>query len=342
MTRKFEEDLSSSFASISSSFSSVQDKWHEGCLVRKRPDRLYTTSEDFARADPRAKRVLVVGGSGVGKSTLLNILGGGYRLVATEDNRCVWQMQDGDAFKEIGEDQLLFYATDDAVGVTQNAVLAHLSWFGDDNKPFIAIDTVGVADPELHDISKPDAQDVARERAVDLHDKLTSLGHVDVLLVLHGDAVSGRINSGVMEVLQMLDAKFPTADFWNNVVLAFTRCNECDRTWKLKAEKIHKKTVEILEQKFPRSRGITVPIVNLGGLLEDGKDAHGKEFEKLWNFIQSREKLDTSKLLQFDDAYAKYKKRNDEAKEAEARLKAQKNYTGVVGLLFIFCVVLFP
>lgn len=312
---------------------SVQQKLREG-FIRAEPDRLYTTTEDFRRADSdyNIKRIVVIGGSGVGKSTLLNIVGG-RRLVISDDG-VVWKNKQGD---EITEDQLIFYATDDCPGkgVTEKAALAHLNWMGDSERRFIAVDTVGVADPELHDISDARAQEKAEERACDLHDKLTNLGHIDALLVLHGDAISGKCNNGVMEVLQMLDSKFPTSDFWNNVIVAFTKCNACDKTWRLKTKRIGQNTEEIIRQMFPRSQGVQVPIIHLGGLTEDDADVEDGGFEKLWDFIKSRNRLDTSNLLPFDDSFRKYKKAIDERNKAEALAKANRIYGRVVSMLVL-------
>merc|ERR1712093_35306 len=100
----------------------------------------------------------------------------------------------------------------------------------------------------------------------------------------------------------MLDAKFPTNDVWKNVAVAFTRCNACDRTWKAKVKDREEKMKDIIKEWFPKSAGIDVPTFYLGGLTEPEEDGESPQFQKLWEFIQSRERLDTSNLQPFEDA----------------------------------------
>lgn len=303
-------------------------------------NQLYTTSEDFSRAnsDDKVKRILVIGGSGVGKSTLLNILAG-FRLVLLADNSAIWKNKQGD---EIAEDKLLFYATTACLGVTQKAALAHLNWMGNSERHFIAVDTVGVNDAATHDISDAKMQDLAKERAYDLHDKLTNLGHIDALLVLNSDSLSGKFGNGVIEVLKMLDSKFPTAAFWNNVMVAITQCNTFDRSWKARTQTVCENTQKTIKQMFPRSKDVQVPVIHLGGqVTEDDADAQDGRFEELWKFIQSRERLDTSSLLEFDDSFAKFRRATDERNKAEALAKAARIYPRVVSQLVIVLLLLF-
>ena len=51
---------------------------------RTRKDRLYATLEDFVRADPSLKRLVVIGCIGSGKSTLMNVLAG-WRFVQSKE-----------------------------------------------------------------------------------------------------------------------------------------------------------------------------------------------------------------------------------------------------------------
>ena len=67
---------------------------------RTAQDKLFSTLEDFTRADPNKKRLVVIGCTGSGKSTLLNVLGG-WRFVQSKetDYQFVWQPK-----KATGED----------------------------------------------------------------------------------------------------------------------------------------------------------------------------------------------------------------------------------------------
>ena len=53
----------------------IKDIGDNACLQKQR-DTLFSTLEDFGRADPALKRLLVIGCTGAGKSTLLNLMAG--------------------------------------------------------------------------------------------------------------------------------------------------------------------------------------------------------------------------------------------------------------------------
>jgi len=55
--------------------------------LRTRKDVHFTTAEDFRRADPSLKRLLVIGCTGSGKSTLLNLIGGWRRRTMSLSGR---------------------------------------------------------------------------------------------------------------------------------------------------------------------------------------------------------------------------------------------------------------
>lgn len=53
----------------------IHDMGDAACQQKQR-DTLFSTLEDFGRADPSLKRLLVIGCTGAGKSTLLNLMAG--------------------------------------------------------------------------------------------------------------------------------------------------------------------------------------------------------------------------------------------------------------------------
>jgi hypothetical protein len=55
--------------------SAIRDMGENACQQKQR-DTLFSTLEDFGRADPTLKRLLVIGCTGAGKSTLLNLMAG--------------------------------------------------------------------------------------------------------------------------------------------------------------------------------------------------------------------------------------------------------------------------
>ena len=77
--------------------------------LRAEKDVLYSTLEDFSRAPPDSKRMVVIGCTGAGKSTLLNIMGGWRFVQKPPDYEFVWEEKNGvpPLFKsEAGDDSV--------------------------------------------------------------------------------------------------------------------------------------------------------------------------------------------------------------------------------------------
>merc|ERR1719291_1571536 len=223
--------------------------------LRTKRDELYNTLEDFTRMDDQLKRVLVIGCTGAGKSTLLNVMGG-WRFVQRKVGKnydFVWEnkpaaeskppVEPAEGHKEAGAAaegetqegvQPLFQSGCGSDSVTDETAFAHLSWFGDAEKPFIAIDTPGHDDSAGADIDSPEARNKLAQLAADLHNKIKEAGHIHAILVLHNAVVSNRLNPATYTVLKMAGEKFAKSggDVWKHVIVGYSKCNCHESTWR--------------------------------------------------------------------------------------------------------------
>ena len=132
--------------------------------VRADKEVLYATIEDFARVDPNARRVVVIGCTGSGKSTMLNTMAGWKFVQRAPDYKYTWERGDADGTP-------LFEARASSDSVTKKTTYANLEWFGDASRPFVAVDTPGHDDPAGSEIDSPEAREVLGELAADLDNK---------------------------------------------------------------------------------------------------------------------------------------------------------------------------
>ena len=169
-------------------------------------DKLYSTLEDFTRADRDRKRLVVIGCTGSGKSTLLNVIGG-WRYVQSKetDYEFLWQKKhkklsdaDGDS---VALDPL-FESAASSDSVTKRSAFANVDYRGDPQRELIVVDTPGHDDPAGNEIDSQEARDVLGEIAADLHQKLKALGYVHAILVLHNDVISNRLNPATYQILK--------------------------------------------------------------------------------------------------------------------------------------------
>jgi len=332
--------------------------------LRAEPEKLYSTMEDFRRADPTLKRMLVVGSSGAGKSTLLNIIGGWNFVQQPPDYDLVWEHRDGKS--------LLFKAEVSSRAVTEKTEFAHLSWFGNQARPFTAIDTRGLDDPDFTEIQQDEVRDKIQEMAVDLHNKLQAMGHVHMILILHNDVHANRLNPAMYEVLKMVDQKFAKTgqNVWQHVAIAYTKCNEHDHSWRSGLALKKTQQQEVIRRKIAGC-DMNVPIFALGGAKLKRRSSQDTEpersrsrsprrsqsprraatmpdaasqttdFDRLWEFLANANALDTSRLQPFEGADVKWQRIIDARNEAEARAKAARIYIGVLMRLCVFSAVFF-
>ena len=172
--------------------------------LRLQQDTLFSTLEDFERVDPDAKRIVVIGVTGAGKSTVLNCMGGWGFVQKPPDYEFEWQEKDGVS--------PLFEARADCDSCTKKTSFANLSFLGDAERPVVAVDTPGHDDPAGAEIENKEAREKLGEMAADLHNKMKALGHIHAILVLHNDVHSNRLNPATYTVLKMIGEKFAKAE----------------------------------------------------------------------------------------------------------------------------------
>ena len=309
---------------------------------RTAKDTLFSTLEDFTRADPTKKRLVVIGCTGSGKSTLLNLLGG-WRFVQSKDNdyQYVWQPKgDGDAAKPP-----LFEAAASSDSVTKKSSFANVEFRGERSREIVVVDTPGHDDPAGCEIDSQEARDVLGAIAADLHNKLKALGHVHTLLVLHNEVHSNRLNPATYQMLKMVDEKFKLAgtSVWEHVVVGYSKCNTHETSWRSGLDGKKKNLQASIREKIAGCE-VDVPVLALGGAEIDPPPPSHDEvdgLEKLWEFINESEALDTSQLQPFEGADVKWQKMIDARDEAEARAKAALICVPLLIKLFILSTCLF-
>ena len=180
-----------------------------------------TAVGDFKRypPDPKCKRVMVIGGTGAGKSTLLNILGGCKLVESESDQEFSWPDQQPVFFEKLSTDS-----------VTQETSCAIMRWFNHPQKVFMAIDTPGY-DDTAGNIENAGGRSKLRELAADQHNKMKALGHIHTILICHDQVRTNRLKQVILDVLKMLDEK-TEGQCWNNIVVAYTMCNEHETSWR--------------------------------------------------------------------------------------------------------------
>merc|ERR1712178_301680 len=100
----------------------------------------------------------------------------------------------------------------------------------------------------------------------DLTHKLSKLGFVNAIIILHKDIVSNRFDPAFVEVLSMLQTMFRQSgkNFWDHVILCYTRCNTCEKAWKMGIDQKKAAMQNAIREQFGCNQD--VPIVTVGGL----------------------------------------------------------------------------
>jgi hypothetical protein len=315
--------------------------------------------QDFLRCKDDLKRVVVIGCTGAGKSTLLNVMGG-WKFVqnqTTDDMEYEWvhpSTATTERTKAAGEEEevptLLFESKGGVESVTNKTSFATMKWFGNAARKFIAVDTPGHDDSAGYEIDSQEARDKLGELAADLHDKLKAMGHIHVLLILHNDPTSNRLNPATYTILKMIDAKFAETgeEVWKHVVVAYSKCNPHDSTWRagMKSKKV--KLLAKIHEEFPKSAGIEIPIIALGGGVKGNADGSplgdvesAGDFEELWKKIEAAPLLDTTRIEPFKGIDRQYEDMINAKNKAEARAKAAMIWFSVVFKVGVVCFFLF-
>jgi len=309
--------------------------------LRLQKDIIYSTPEDFERADPDAKRLVVIGVTGAGKSTVLNCMGGWkYVQRASNDFQYEWEEKDGVA--------PLFEARADTDSCTKKTSFANLEFTGDPSRPVIALDTPGHDDPAGAEIENAEAREKMGELAADLHNKIKALGHVHAIVVLHNDVHSNRLNPATYTILKMIGEKFAKAEksVWNHVVICYSKCNAHETSWRSGLAK-KKKDLQAEIRNKVATCDVDVPVLALGGgsiepappVATEADASDG--LEALWKFVENAEPLDTSTLQPFEGADVKWQKIIDQKDEAELRAKAALIWLAVLFKFVMLGVALF-
>lgn len=315
---------------------------------RATTDKLYSTLEDFTRADTSKKRLVVIGCTGSGKSTLLNVMAG-WRFVQSPetDYQFLWKKKqvkkDGDAVAV--ELDPIFESAASSDSVTKKAAFANIHYRGQEDRELIVVDTPGHDDPAGNEIDSQEARDALGAIAADLHNKLKALGHVHAILVLHNDVVSNRLNPATYQILKMVDEKFSKAggSVWNHVVIGYSKCNAFETTWRAALETKKTNLRQTIKEKISTCNA-ALPILCLGGGEIEPPPPNADEadgLEKLWDFIQAADPLDTSELQPFEGADVKWQKMIDAKDQAEAQAKAAIIYVAVLLKLGMVLATLF-
>jgi len=298
---------------------------------RNKFDEIYTTLEDFMRTDPSRKRLVVIGCTGSGKSTLLNVLAG-WRFVQSKDTDYEFKWKP----KPRGEEMLdpIFKSESSSESVTKVTAFANVHLRGDGDRELVVVDTPGHDDPAGCNLDEQAARDTLGELAADLHNKLKALGHVHAILVLHNDVLSNRLNPATYQILKMVDEKFQKSgtSVWEHVIVGFSKCNGHETSWRSGLEAKRKALCKAIQEKVPNCK-VDVPVVALGGgEIEPAPPSQDETdgLEKLWEFIDSAEALDTSRLMPFEGPDVKWEKLINERDEAAAKAKAAAIYVMVV------------
>jgi GTPase SAR1 family protein len=312
----------------------------QGSMAGVRADKevLYATIEDFARVDPNARRVVVIGCTGSGKSTMLNTMAGWKFVQRAPDYKYTWERGDADGTP-------LFEARASSDSVTKKTTYANLEWFGDASRPFVAVDTPGHDDPAGSEIDSPEAREVLGELAADLHNKLKALRHVHAIVVLHNDILSNRLNPATYTILKMVSEKFAKAEtsVWKNVVVAYSKCNAHETSWRSELASKKAKMQATIREKLA-SCDIDVPVLALGGGTIDPKPPSAEmtdDFEQLWEFVCAAQPLDTTRIQPFEGADVKWQKIIDAKESAEAQAKAALIYFVVMLKVALLVISLF-
>jgi len=332
--------------------------------LRAEPYTLYSTLEDFMRADPSLKRVVALGLTGCGKSTLLNVTAGWEFVQSSLDHCCRFRPRQG-------REPLFKPSEVSRRSETKKLAFARVDWFGQSDKPLYVIDTPGPDDSEVRDLARRETRELLRRRATDIHNKLKALGHVDLILILHSDPIGMRLTQPMYELLRLVDEKFRAGGrpVWDHVAVAFTRCNEVDSTWR---RDLAKKRMEMQQGiRDETSCTVDVPVFFLGGLQPErhparpragpsegrsrsrsrsplrGRDPGANssvtisEFDKLWQLISQATPLDTSDLQPFHGADVQWERMLRRQDELEAEAKAARIYLGVVARLAVLLAFLY-
>jgi predicted GTPase len=294
----------------------------------------YKTNEDFGTMVADNPRLMTVGCTGAGKSTLINRLGGCHYVCKESSDGKISFEWDAEPVFEVD------CATQ---GVTTCTSFANLNYLGKEDRPFICVDTPGHDDPGGINMTDDNseghkARDTILTQAGDLYEKLKQMKHVNCILVLHNDVNSNRLNPATYEVLEKIDQMFAESDgnVWNHVIVAYSKCDAESRGWKANLDKKVKDFQSELKKKFTRCKDIDVPVITVSGVEYPDKESDMSGFEKLWELLKTKPKLSTSNLQKFNGLSAKIEDIIRQREFFQRQAEARKNFTSTAMLTMAF------
>ena len=285
------------------------------------PHVVYRTIEDFHRCPADVPKLVVIGCTGAGKSTMLNVMAG-KRYFQDTDYRWHWS------------EPPIFEATHGCNAVTKATSFANVEWFGDPSKPLVVVDTPGHDDTEGKSLESQESRDALRSQAADLHNKLKAIGTISTILVLHNQVASNRLNPATYLILKMIDEKFGPS-VWKNVVVAYSQCNHhTEASWKADIESKKSELQREIKAQIPGC-DVEVPVLALGGGLKRGdyitRLEEESEFGLLWGEIDAAVPIATRHLRPFEGAHwQQYEKVVEQHDEAVFRAEAAGVYITVL------------
>ncbi|XP_023349562.1 uncharacterized protein LOC111718251 [Eurytemora carolleeae] len=217
------------------------------------------------------KKILVIGKTGTGKSTLCNVLSG--------------KKYDADYFKTSSEGK----------SCTQKPKFKDVFLNGDEKKPVSLIDTMGFDDPTKNHDAK-----IIGKLVVKLKKRCDYVN----LFVLAVNGQNPRLDGSLLTMIRILEGMFGK-QFWNQTVLVFTRMPMSLRD-KERREKINKKTdaqlaadfIKIAEEQFGDCSGLRY--LYMDAIYEKDDDDEKAAFDsactKLYEMLEELPGLSTENV----------------------------------------------
>lgn len=167
-------------------------------------------------------RIVVLGATGDGKSTLLNIFAGYRASVAADSDTSglAWK------YKARVVERPLFEANYCADSVTMETAMAVTRWLGTGER-VVLVDTPGVLDSREGEANYEEKAHIQRNRNGDMHAKLKHLKKTSAVLVLHSDFHGNKLDSSNAQLLKDLAGMFESAGgaFWRCVIVGYSKMN---------------------------------------------------------------------------------------------------------------------
>ena len=248
------------------------------------------------------KKILVIGKTGTGKSSLCNVLAG----------------------KEYDADY--FPTSSEGTSCTQKTKFKDVFLNGDQKKPVSLIDTMGFDDPTKDHDAKIIDELVAKLK--------TRCDYVH-MFVLAVNGQSPRLEGSLLTMIKILEGMF-TKQFWNQTVLVFTRMPMNLRDKEKREKKINKKTdeefaadfIKIAEEQFGDRSGLGYLFMD--AIYEKDDDDEKKAFDsactKLYEMLEELPGLSTDyvKKVETDNALLQQKIKEKEAETETLQAQVKK------------------